>query len=108
VAHRGQQLGALADVAQDAVPHQVERVRRLADFQRALQAHVAHVPALAEALGGARQAADGPDLEPQEVERQRRERQRRADHPGEQEPRGRAGHPLPAASTRSSASSSWT
>ena len=33
VADRGQHLGALADVAQDAVAHQVEGVRRLADLR---------------------------------------------------------------------------
>ena len=83
VADGGQHLGALADVAQDAVAHQVEGVGGLADLQGTARAEVADVAALAEAVGGAGELADRPDLQAQEEDRDRREHDRAADHPGQ-------------------------
>ena len=95
VADRRQHLGALADMAQDAVAHQVEGVGGLADLQRTSGPEIADVAALAEAVGGAGELADRADLQAQEEDRDRGEHDRAADHPGEQKPGGGAGDPLP-------------
>ena len=62
---------------------------------------VADVAALAEAVGGPGELADRPDLQAQEEDRDRREHDRAADHPGEQEPGRGAGHPLARRDARS-------
>ena len=72
VADRRQHLGALADVAQDALAHQVEGVGRLADLHGTARPEVADVATLAEAVGGAGELADRADLQAQEVDRDRR------------------------------------
>ena len=74
-------LGALADVAQDALAHQVERRAGLADLGRALELEVADVAALAEIVGGPGEAPDRPQLPGHEVDRHDQQQQRQPDHP---------------------------
>ena len=103
VADRRQHLGALADVAQDAMAHQVEGMRGLADLERAARPEVADVAALAEAVGGPGELADRADLQAQEVDRDRaRAPIELPTIQVEQEPGRRAGDPLAAARTISS------
>ena len=75
--------------------HQVEGMRGLADLERAARPEVADVAALAEAVGGPGELADRADLQAQEIDRDCAQHDRPADHPGQQEPGRRAGHPFP-------------
>ena len=62
VRHAGQHLGALPDLALDAVAHRQKGDRRLADLDRTLDLEKRHVPALAETVGRRRQPAQRLDL----------------------------------------------
>ena len=81
VRHAGEHLGALADLALDALAHANKGHRGLPHFEGAFGFDERHRPALAEFLGGGRQAAQRLHLVAQEDCRNRQQHDRRADHP---------------------------
>ena len=70
----GEHVGALGDLALDTVTHDVESMRGLADFERALGGEVGHFAAFTKIIGGLSKAAHGPHLAAQ-VSRRHAEQQ---------------------------------
>ena len=94
VADAGEQLGALGDLAPDALAHDDEGGRRLAHLAGALGLEIAHRQALAEAVGGLGEAAHRADLVAQEEDGDGEQHDRGADHPHDEDVGGAAEHPL--------------
>ena len=94
MAHPGQHLGALVDVAADAVAHAQKGGGGLAHFGGARRFQLERADALAEAVGGLGQAAYRADLVAQKDDGDGQQDQRGADHPHDEDIGRRAGDPL--------------
>ena len=81
VRHAGEHGGPLLDRALDACLHLDEGKRRTPHFARAARTVIRHVASLAESLRRVGEPQDRPDLIAQEYDRDRKQDQRRADHP---------------------------
>ncbi len=94
MADAGEHLGALPDLAADALAHLDEGGGGLAHLARALGLEVGDVAALAERFGGLGEAADGPHLLAQEEDRDAEQQRRSADHPQNDDVDRRGEQPL--------------